>query len=291
MNKVLYISSIVSLSLLLSACGGSGGNNMVDQDHKSDKPQEIVDKTIIVTLNDPDREYDELVINHIVEINGHRFNMVDNKNLIDFSILKSGLSETDSLITIDEDDGDHYQIKDRVVSYNQFYSTVIATRELEEYKNGSLVSQDEQLAGIGVITGLPTPLDKLPAQGKATYRGIAFLNTNDAGTWHGNFNYTVDFGEKSGHGSYSLNNVRVTLDQGMLASADAIKDFSKGVLLNGDKTQVMFGGNVAVADQTVGRYMIGLYGPHAEEAAGAVKANSDDKWTVGLGGKRGEIVK
>lgn len=296
-KKIIHTTSLLSAAVLLSACGGGGGSdgdNMVDNgSDASPNPRvsQAVDKTVSFKINNYGDGEDEIT-DYIAVFGDKRFTLKDNRVLFDFGFLNPGLSQLPTYIEVKEKKSDELRRDDlQSTAYNQFYSVVLGSKFVNEFtydpESNQLVKNDHTF-NVEVIAGVPTPRVDVPVQGSAVYRGIAFSD-NGAALRQGEFAYAVNFADKTGEGYYTLGDDRATLAPGSLADADRVMALREDILLN-DAPITLFTGEVFTDGQAnKGQYAIGLYGPHAEEAAGAVAPQGDDDWTVGLGGKRGDI--
>lgn len=117
--------------------------------------------------------------------------------------------------------------------------------------------------------GFKTPIDKFPAEGKATYTGVAF----DAKT-QGNLTYTVNFADKKGSGKITgLEHIGdLTLEEANIYKSVSNNDMRvKGnVIAEAWKDQ----GGVNAG------YEANFFGPNAEEISGKVSLGSQGMYKV-----------
>ncbi|MDH2997875.1 hypothetical protein A1D22_00815 [Pasteurellaceae bacterium LFhippo2] len=155
--------------------------------------------------------------------------------------------------------------------YNQQYSSVFGSRiDLGVYSNNETLGTRFM---IEKVSGQLTDVDNIPKLGTANYNGLSF------GAYGvGNFNYTINFDEKSGSGKIS-NLVDVK------SLADVILE--KGTLNGNLIESTLKTDNHRFIDEHyeklggfTGSYILGVYGPNAEEVAGkAVIDNSSTNMT------------
>lgn len=282
MKQVNYALTLLATSLILTACGGSGGgnNDMVSSDHGTPPANADVNKKIILNVEDKDDAPEERIKSAYFDINGHRFNLKDDKFSVDFAVLPMGISTGKINLVGEAVNNDSFRTVANYKSYNQFYSAIMGNKDTAYYENGQLLKFDEpEEFRITTVAGQPTPVANIPVQGTATYQGLAF-NENA----QGDFKYTINFADKTGSGSITgLNGKNIELFKGGLASAEKAEPYLSEVEL-GAGQQTFFYGKASSGQYD--SYVIGLYGPHAEEVAGAV---NDGDYSIGVGGTRGEI--
>ena len=157
--------------------------------------------------------------------------------------------------------------------YGQPYSVVVGNGTQTTTSDNYNGTQTTSNFAINKVAGLATLDQNVPTTGKAVYTGGAFSAVSD----NGKLNYLVDFDKRKGSGDI----------QG-LTEFGAVKlqegDLTK-VNLNGKSVTGVIGNAQAIAS---GSYMLGLFGPQADEVAG--KATIAQK-EIGFGGTRGEITK
>ncbi len=187
--------------------------------------------------------------------------------------------------------------------------------------------EDKYYFRVNEVAGYAVTDASLPKEGKAVYSASTthgMVDPSRAGLQGdhalqvGNFKYTVDFGGKTGYGSMSLNGYlgpnqgglganhlgashEVALQQGVLEKIkiDNVETYGvKGSVA----TSARFGEkNYTSAN---GNYVVGLFGPNAEELAGRVTINAplaqvtngtqtgrNDQVEIGIAGVRGSIQK
>lgn len=191
--------AIAILGLSLAACGGGGGGNAAADNPPANNPapQPSVDaqdkarfeaaKLVIEAGGDDTRSSkwnDSIYI-----VNGAIIRSVrateDGKSVYrkDFRSLPQGLA------TLRGENWQGNAVFPVVIrSYQGFHSGVAMAHKAPEFPGSPHTYWAE-------IYGAYTPRKALPAQGKATYTGIAFDEHEE-----GNINYHVDFGNKKGSG-------------------------------------------------------------------------------------------
>lgn len=288
MNKMILLSTAV----MLSACGGSGNNAVENSSVNKQINTEIVDQDFTnggYQLN----HYSIKLGDRIFEAKGDNFHM-------DFNHLPQGLVrdtyEEYVVETKPEGKQNHYKTTGDFRAYNRFYSVVIGNNETGHIKNGNDMGGVDPFE-ISGVAGRATQFAELPERGHATYIGSAFTIDDDRQNQQGDFTYNVDFGNKTGKGSYSLGGEITVLEKTQFARLDNVsanEEFHDQNGMSGKKSQVagLFIGESAAGD----RYVLGLYGPNAEEIAGYAKQSKrsedgavDIRDSVGLSGKRGSI--
>ena len=140
--------------------------------------------------------------------------------------------------------------------YKQQYSAVWGFRRDALISNGETTTSR---FSIDKVVGNLTPADAIPTTGIATYSGIAF------GTFgKGDLNYQINFAEKSGEGRISnvtdVKNVAdIVLQKGQIQG----NIIESSAVTENPKYKEYF-------EPTSGKYIMGIYGPNAEEIAGKV---------------------
>lgn len=189
--------------------------------------------------------------------------------------------------------------------------------------------EDKYYFRVNEVAGYAVTDVSLPKEGKAVYSASTthgMVDPSRAGLQGdhalqvGNFKYTVDFGGKTGYGSMSLNGYlgpnqgglgaynngayhEVALQQGTLEKIkiDNVETYGvKGSVA----TSARFGDDRKNYTSANGNYVVGLFGPNAEELAGRVTINAPsaqvtngtqtgrkDQVEIGVAGVRGSIQK
>lgn len=214
-----------------------------------------------------------------------------------FKIPESGLN-IDNTETLNFGNGTVIERKIRL--YEQPYSTVSGYVNKKVIRDGK---EDDQASNLDVlnltfsdITGLKTTqeqLEKLPNV-KATYIGKAFDSSQDD---EGDLTYTIDFENKTGEGH--IKNLHLLGGSGSYVDLEKanITSFSKGTEsvygVNPEEGRAIWANKKATANPEHGYYGFVLYGPKANEIAGAIyadKPGKDIKAVVGFGGSTKDTV-
>lgn len=192
--------------------------------------------------------------------------------------------------------GETTEQKGNMYVYNQEYSAIVAdnlqTSKVIRDKHNSwvydseLIAMNQLTAGRNSITGLGTTRDQVArmGSGSATYRGDAYaIDPVNGYLQKGQLQYTINFAnEKTGYGYGNIKGIGndVTLERSRgweFGGNDKVK--GGGLVLTGAASSVDFRGK---AD-----YTVGVFGPDANEIAGAVHdiRNKPDQDII-FGGKR-----
>ncbi|KAE9533309.1 hypothetical protein A1D25_08305 [Ursidibacter arcticus] len=184
--------------------------------------------------------------------------------------------------------------------YKQTYSTVVAAATKDSSLNDDTYSPRFRVNGI-LTDG---EVNTLPNEGSATYTGKAF-QADQLGT----LTYNVNFKERTGSGKLSGFDklADITLEKGSIGQIN-----QNQINLYDNRLSSLHGiaAEASMADGTKGKYVLGFFGPNAEEIAGEVymskhlensfKSNGrsaqkygyNERGTMfGFGGTRGEIQK
>ena len=140
--------------------------------------------------------------------------------------------------------------------YKQQYSSVWGFRRDAMIVNSEITTSR---FGINRVVGSLTPENAIPNAGTATYSGVAF-----GAFGKGDLTYQINFAEKSGEGRISnvidVKNVAdIVLQKGQI-QGNMIE--SSAITENPKYTEYF--------EPTQGKYIMGIYGPNAEEIAGKV---------------------
>lgn len=274
---IMKLVAATAVTLLLSACGSSGGSSTPNTDstgkpnpHLSSLsfvPQEhqaiVKNRKGFAPYEDTDLEITNLMID------GERLKVTDP---IDFSALKEGFSEKPVRLDYkDPELGPQTGKAEAVMKiYQQPYSIVIGTlitKDTLEPKFNGVMSVDH-------IRGMATEIDALPTEGTFAYNGAAFSG-HDKGT----LNYSVDFKNRLGKGEITgLNQFgKITLHEAAITRS-----------VDEDMAKIGINGKMSASQRPKdsGAYELGFFGPKAEEIAG--DAWFDDRYLsdIGFAGKR-----
>jgi hypothetical protein len=192
----------------------------------------------------------------------------------DFSSATDGFSRIATTQTVTDSSGDTGSKNVVYRFYNQTYSTVI----------GNLIQGDNTVVGRSFVKGVvgdPTAASALTASTTYNYEGVVF---NHIATGDGTLNYSINVdatGAATGSGTVSgisgnrelaggAFTIEGTLDQVSL-TADANGDLA---VATGSATLTLTNptGDISLDDS---EYSIGVYGPNAEEVAGAIYTSAD----------------
>ena len=129
------------------------------------------------------------------------------------------------------------------------------------------------------------PTKTLPSAGSFNYKGVAFTEKEQ-----GNLNYTINFDTKKGAGSISgINQTgNITLHESDIVKVQGGEAFkNNSAFIYGGKKDVygVLNGAATAEKQGKASYELGIFGPNADEVAGAV-FQEHDEGTVGFGGKK-----
>ncbi|EXI61409.1 Slam-dependent surface lipoprotein [Mannheimia granulomatis] len=126
------------------------------------------------------------------------------------------------------------------------------------------------------VRGLKT--DKLPTEGRATYKGKAFDAHGDAGLNGGSLTYDVDFSNRKGSGKVENEyGGHINLEQGNIENGGISSTAHRYHKDNSIES---------------GSYNIEFFGPKAEEIGGKIEINGNGGTDrLGISGTRGEIQK
>ncbi|QIM67286.1 hypothetical protein A4G16_07850 [Mannheimia granulomatis] len=171
------------------------------------------------------------------------------------------------LLPSTEEDGGKRQTYGNL--YNQNYSVV----KVQMVRSGDKL---ENLNQTVEVRGLKT--DKLPTEGRATYKGKAFDAHGDAGLNGGSLTYDVDFSNRKGSGKVENEyGGHISLEQGNIENGGISSTAHRHHKDNSIES---------------GSYNIEFFGPKAEEIGGKIEINGNggtDRF--GISGTRGEIQK
>lgn len=242
--KILSLVLISTCVLGLSACAGSDSfdkskNPMASINTVPEEYQYEVKQAKKASLSDEDYRVD-----------GRYYFGGES---VSFSEFPNGLSE----YKIETSDGWNSN-QGKLKIYQLPYSVVVGVSN----NNDSNWGRDDYIKD---NLGYLTLLSNIPREGKASYNGVAFSQSEN-----GSLSYFIDFSARQGQGHISgLNKTgTITLNNGRLES---------GRIESTATTQK--GSN--------GRYELHLFGPKAEEISG--KVTGVNGGSIGFGGSRGEI--
>lgn len=265
--------SLLSLAVLLAACGGGGDNQVADAPRPH---EEARDPILHYGLDPDDSDHRRMIFSlngqTIVDVNtpGHGF--------MDPNGLPRGLSAplTMNVRALRNDNG-RWESEDVAArSYRGYHSAIVVVAPLQTIRDSNQTTPIDPI--------LPylqaTSADSLPRSGRATYQGQAFGVEADniaALTYH------LDFGQKTGHGEIAANPYHslITLHRNHL--------YSKRDM---DLTYYTVEGAADSSSHPYsGEYEVMLAGPQAEEIIGRVDITKkhQDEYIV-LHGTRGNIT-
>lgn len=155
---------------------------------------------------------------------------------------------------------------ENIRAYRQAYSIVAGKFDVKNITGGSAEDSVEVVKMpmiVGLINGEAT--QKLPTEGKYTYNGTAFSNSET-----GRLTYNVDFDKKVGSGA--VTGLAKTGDIKLEEAAFKHNAWSNDL----DGTSVRahgIAGKVSKGAESVGDYSLNFFGQNAEEVAGVVHHN------------------
>lgn len=115
--------------------------------------------------------------------------------------------------------------------------------------------------GLELMDGNPTKT--LPTAGTFNYVGKAFNENSE-----GSFNYAIDFGAKTGQGSFNLNGKSAKLDKSAINPHVQIHSKKQ------NKSVQAFGIAGTISGDYQGKYGLVIFGDHAEEVLGGAEAEN-----------------
>ena len=256
MKNTLFSSSLMTFSLLLAACGGSGGNNNV-----ADKPQAPQ------TANS--------ITGHIQKPGGGHEPVTTTS--LDYTTYKGvlvSLREEDAVMNLEdrpanrgsmEVDGDYLGIK-----IGNGFGALRVYDGLSYARFGDISTYDTSSHTISDTVGFfqGTPSLEMQTGGTISYSGTAYqFGKTASGTpiadYKGKLNATADLSLGKIH--IQLSNVTVPVE-----------------------ANATIRGNTFIEHSVVpGRGLVGgFFGPNAAEIAGIVQQTGNGEWTATFGGKR-----
>lgn len=170
----------------------------------------------------------------------------------------------------------------RVQLYQGAHSMVLGSQTLSGQISDGTTTKTITQGDIVIdhLKGNPTPYGELETLTNTfTYNGKAFSQAGD-----GNFEYTIDFIDESGHGKITglSDKGTINLNQASIGKVVHTNYDSGQPPLTGFGIQGLAHFENGAKD---GVYTLGIFGPNAAEVAGFVTEDGD-KHTVGFGGKR-----
>lgn len=269
--------SIITLSLCLSACGGSNSDDAsVDRNDPPDFPS---NRALYAAPSTPDATEQAKIDagkDHYVRpifanttAQSQRF-ILDGHTIYTHMLTGNGVMAHVQAQSLPQGFADRSVSSD--VNGAQIRQNV---RSYQGFRSGIMVLHNEATdAQFTAPFGYATPLNQVPTQGKATYSGVAFDRQDK-----GNLKYHVDFYEKSGQGEITglTRFGTITLHKATYAYLDA--PFTKNFHNVGEAT---------AANGSSLRYTSALYGDKAEEVVGEISTPGNN--VVGFHGTRGEIT-
>ena len=296
------ISSLTLVALCLAACGGGGGGsgsrnnlNVPNGNDSSNKTPNTPDFSVPKLLKVSDFKDDLLddihrytdpaakLSSHAVKMNGKTYTSGN----INLATLGNGLKNVDVVETATANiNGQTHNITQtsKFRLYQQPYSVVLSMARTGG-QIGNLKKIDTDDFEVTYLDGQPTKT--LPTAGSFNYKGVAF-NDNE----RGNLDYTINFDTKKGAGSISgLNQTgKITLHESDIVKVQGGKAFKNNTAFtyNTDRNDDVYGvlnGAATTEKQGKASYELGIFGPNANEVAGAVFQEHDEA-TIGFGGQK-----
>jgi len=266
--KTVKIVSTALFSALLAACGGGGGGgNAVRPDSPPSPP------TPDSSLNEVPAQYRDIVNNaktiplSVLDDNRHQVTLGGKTGEYNFSDLPNGVTTLPISMSYQTERGDSSLASGTTVVYQQPYSVVtgtIWTQDSGDYVKDGYGLNVFHVGYIGGIVGFSTPYAALVAQNAIfDYKGRAFYGGEEA-----TLNYTMDFGQREGHGSIAgfASTGLITLFPSTLLNDRSVRGEGKALIEKAPNTNERF------VD-----YELSFYGPNAEELAGVVYDPSYDE--------------
>ena len=295
------LGSLTLVALCLAACssggGGSGSSNNLNvpgtsnNNANNNRADFSVPKLLKVsdlredTEEDLERAFHSPVpvklSSYAVKINGKTYTDGD----IDYATLGNGLKRVDVVETASANiNGQTHNVtrNSKLHLYQQPYS-IVTFMQTTGGQVGSLGKIEKGEFKSSYFLGQAT--ETLPSAGSFNYKGVAFTEKEQ-----GNLNYTINFDTKKGAGSISgINQTgNITLHESDIVKVqDGVAFKNNSAFTYGEKKDVygVLNGAATTEKQGVASYELGIFGPNADEVAGAV-FQEHDEGTVGFGGKK-----
>lgn len=299
MKQTISLLSLVVSAFLLTACGGSGGDqpsvssthtngsNTAQPDTSSTQTGEKGWDTYKPIWNQSKDipnvgEYHSKTI--WLSINNKKYQTQN----IDITHLPLGLNtlKYESHFTESEPN----QVEDTLTEtgtmrlYKQKYSVVVGTNVEKSFSKNQgkflTSSANEYSFDDDSPQGQLTPFEQLPKAGRFTYNGSAFTANEE-----GKLIYTVDFDKREGNGSISGLNYFGDIS---LNTSELQKNWL-GSLKDKDGGQIF--GDATSINSHQGKYELNFFGPNAEEIGGRAyfKNNENNSISIGIAGSREQL--
>ncbi|QMT42917.1 factor H binding protein domain-containing protein [Kingella oralis] len=292
------LGSLTLVALCLAACssggGGSSGNlNAPDTGNNNNANNKHTDKSVSKLISVAElRDKAEIDLqdefgasaklsSYAIKLNGKTYT----RGNIDLATLGNGFKRVDVTETASAKiNGQTHNVtqNSKLHLYQQPYS-VVASMQTMDGQVGNLGKIEKGEFEVSLFDGQPTKT--LPSAGSFNYKGVAFTEKEQ-----GNLNYTINFDTKKGAGSISgINQTgNITLHESDIVKVqDGVAFKNNSAFTYGEKKDVygVLNGAATTEKQGVASYELGIFGPNADEVAGAV-FQEHDEGTVGFGGKK-----
>ncbi|EEP67130.1 lipoprotein GNA1870 C terminal like protein [Kingella oralis ATCC 51147] len=298
MMSLKQLGSLTLVALCLAACssggGGSSGNlNAPDTGNNNNANNKHTDKSVSKLISVAElRDKAEIDLqdefgasaklsSYAIKLNGKTYT----RGNIDLATLGNGFKRVDVTETASAKiNGQTHNVtqNSKLHLYQQPYS-VVASMQTMDGQVGNLGKIEKGEFEVSLFDGQPTKT--LPSAGSFNYKGVAFTEKEQ-----GNLNYTINFDTKKGAGSISgINQTgNITLHESDIVKVqDGVAFKNNSAFTYGEKKDVygVLNGAATTEKQGVASYELGIFGPNADEVAGAV-FQEHDEGTVGFGGKK-----
>ena len=292
--------SLTVVALCLAACGSSGGGsshssnnfnvpNTNNNNANNNRADFSVPKLVKVSdMRNDLQDYVQSYLDPSANLSSYAFKMngkTYTSGNIDLATLGNGLKQVDFVETASAKiNGQTQNITQtgKFHLYQQPYSIVLSMpRTGGQVGNLRQIEKDD--FEVTYMDGQPTKT--LPSAGSFNYKGVAFTEKEQ-----GNLNYTINFDTKKGAGFISgINQTgNITLHESDIVKVqDGVAFKNNSAFTYGEKKDVygVLNGAATTEKQGVASYELGIFGPNADEVAGAV-FQEHDEGTVGFGGKK-----
>ncbi|HHS1455381.1 TPA: factor H-binding protein [Neisseria meningitidis] len=263
-NRTAFCCLSLTAALILTACSSGGGGVAADIGAG------LAD-ALTAPLDHKDKGLKSLTLEDSISQNGtltlsaqgaeRTFKAGDKDNSLNTGKLKNDKISRFDFIRQIEVDGQLITLESGEFQvYKQSHSalTALQTEQVQDSEHsGKMVAK--RRFRIGDIAGEHTSFDKLPKDGRATYRGTAF-GSDDAG---GKLTYTIDFAAKQGYGKIEhLKSPELNVD---LAAANIEQD---------EKHHAVISGSVLYNQDEKGSYSLGIFGEKFQEVAGSAEVKT-----------------
>lgn len=262
MKHALCLATLTAATLALTACGGSSdtSHSAIPAPHPNNTsataPSNIKD---IYKLSHADYAVRPLR----VKVDFKK--SVNGKSADDIELGKLPLGFSSHTVDYQgsvKDNNQPLNIKETLRIYHQPNSVVIAGK-LQDFE-----FDGKPQKGFAIFRVYGNYTKTLPTAGTFNYVGKSFDQDSE-----GSFNYAIDFGNKTGKGSLTLDSKTTALGQANIVS---------GAAKDGSDAKYAIEGIASGAYE--GRYGVGIFGDNAQELSGFIATN--DNTTIGLSGNK-----